>query len=181
MAPQYLQLDPFKPSIGRFSTQKAHLTSPRAALSYILPILNTLYCLWMPIRLLFCCVWHLWLPIQLHILSLTADLAAFLLLMSPLVDDSAVFFLLMTPLIGDWKSFLLLLLLLVADSHASFLLLPCLLADSAASLLLLLLPFAIFYPVLFRNAYKTQWIFNIFAFQPHKPCHMHLTLNTWCI
>ena len=45
------------------------------------------------------------------------------------------------------------MLLLVDDLNASFLLLPCLLADSAASLLLLLLPFAIFHTVLFRNAY----------------------------
>ena len=57
-------------------------------------------------------------------------------------------------LIGDLQSFLLLMLRLVDDSNASFLILPCLLAESYASLLLLLLPFAIFYPVLFRNAYK---------------------------
>ena len=73
------------------------------------------------------------------------------------------------------------MLLLVDDSNAAFLLMLCLLADSAASLLLLLLPFAIFYPVLFRDACKNIWIFNIFAFQPHQLCHIHLTLNAWCI
>ena len=119
----------------------------------------------------------------LRIMPLTADLAAFLLLMSPLVDDSAVFFLLMTPLIGDLKSLLLIMLPLVHDSNDSFLLRTCLLADSAASLLLLLLPFAIFYPVLFRNAYKNQWIFSIICssatpalpYAPYTKRMMHIS------
>ena len=72
---------------------------------------------------------------------------------------------------------------LIADSTASFLLRPCLLADSAASLLLLLLPLAIFYPVLSRNAYNKHMIFQHFClratqalpYAPYTECMMRIS------